>query len=133
VNKITATGRIVADAEVRFLPAGDAIANFRLASDVGFGDKKTTNWFQCSIFGKRGDALAPHLLKGLPVTVFGTLTMREWEKDGVKHVSPEIRIDEIELQGGKQSGDAPRQQSSAPRQNSKPAPNFSDMDDSAPF
>lgn len=107
MNKISATGRIVADCETRYLPQGDALAGFRLASDVGFGDKKTTNWFSCAIFGKRGEALAPHLLKGQQVTVFGTLTLREWtNKDGAKQLSPEIRIDEIELQGGKRDGDA---------------------------
>lgn len=134
MNKISATGRIVADAEVRFTPGGDAIANFRLASDVGFGDKKSTNWFACTIFGKRGEALAPHLTKGLPVTVFGTLALREWEKDGTKHLSPDIRVDEIELQGSKQSADSsPRQQAPAPRQQSKTAPDFSDMDSDVPF
>lgn len=102
MNKIAATGRVVADAEVRFTPGGDAIANFRLASDVGFGDKKTTNWFSCQIWGKRGEALAPHLTKGQQVTVFGQLTLREWtNKEGNKAVSPDIRVDEIELQGGK--------------------------------
>jgi single-strand DNA-binding protein len=100
MNKIAATGRVVADAELRFTPGGDPIANFRLASDVGFGDKKTTNWFSCQIWGKRGEALAPHLLKGQQVTVFGQLTLREWtNKEGVKAISPDIRVDEIDLQG----------------------------------
>lgn len=107
MNKITATGRIAADAEVRFTPSGDAIANFRVASDVGFGDKKTTNWFSCQIWGKRGEALAPHLTKGQQVTVFGTLTLRDWtNKEGIKQVSPDIRVDEVELQGGKREGAA---------------------------
>ena len=108
MNKITATGRVVADAEVRFTPSGDAIANFRLASDIGFGDKKTTNWFNCQIWGKRGEALAPHLTKGQQITAFGSLTLREWtNKDGAKQLSPDIRIDEIELQGGKREEAAP--------------------------
>lgn len=119
MNKITATGRIVADAEVRFTPGGDAIANFRLASDVGYGDKKTTNWFNCQVWGKRGEALAPHLTKGQQVTVFGTLQLREWtNKDGAKQLSPDVRIDEIELQGGKRDDSAPagkaKQQLSTP-------------------
>lgn len=102
MNKITATGRLAADCEVRFTASGDAIANFRVASDVGFGDKKTTNWFSCQIWGKRGEAIAPHLTKGQQVTVFGTLVLREWNnKEGVKQLSPDIRVDEIELQGGK--------------------------------
>jgi single-strand DNA-binding protein len=106
LNKITATGRLAADAETKFLPNGDAITNFRVASDVGFGDKKTTNWFACSIFGKRGEALAQYLTKGQQVSIFGQLTLREWtDRDGAKKLSPDIRIDEIELQGGKQQGE----------------------------
>ena len=135
MNKISATGRLAADAEVRFTNTGDPIATFRLASDVGFGDKKTTNWFQCQIWGKRGEALAPHLTKGQQVTVFGMLTLREWEnKEGQKQVSPDIRVDEIELQGGKRDSESTHSQSQA--NSSKSAPkgnNFEDMDDDIPF
>lgn len=132
MNKISATGRLAADAEVRYTNAGDPICGFRMASDVGFGDKKTTNWFTCSIFGKRGESLAPHLTKGLPVTVFGTFVMREWEdKDGAKKLSHDIRIDEIELQGGKRDS-APASDGNRTAKG-KTAPNFSDMDDDIPF
>ena len=133
MNKITATGRIAADAEVRFTPSGDPVASFRIASDVGFGDKKTTNWFSCQVWGKRGESLAPHLIKGTPVTVFGALTLREWnDKEGQKRLSPDIRIDEIELQGGKK--DSEPSQPSNPR-NAQGAPKaiISDMDDDIPF
>lgn len=111
MNKISATGRLAADAEVRFTPGGDAIANFRVASDVGYGDKKTTNWFSCQIWGKRGEAIAPHLTKGQQVTVFGSLVLREWtNKDGAKQLSPDIRVDEIDLQGSKQGAAQPAKQ-----------------------
>lgn len=131
MNKITATGRLAADAETKFLPNGDAITNFRVASDVGYGDKKSTNWFACSIFGKRGEALAQYLTKGQQVTIFGQLTLREWtDRDGAKKLSPDIRIDEIELQGGKQQGDAApaQRQQRAPQQGGMAA-----MDDDIPF
>jgi single-strand DNA-binding protein len=107
MNKITATGRLAADAEIRYTASNDAICNFRVASDVGYGEKKTTNWFNCQVWGKRGEALAPHLAKGQQVTIFGTLNLREWtDKDGVKRLSPDVRVDEIELQGGKRDGQA---------------------------
>ena len=131
MNKITATGRIAADAEVRFTPSGDPVASFRIASDVGFGDKKTTNWFSCQVWGKRGESIAPHLIKGTPVTVFGALTLREWnDKEGQKRLSPDIRIDEIELQGGKKDSEP-----SQPQRNAQGAPKASigDMDDDIPF
>src|SRR5690554_4638758 len=105
MNKITATGRIVADAELRSTPAGDLVCQFRLASDVGYGDRKTTNWFSCQLCGKRGESLAPHLAKGTPITVFGTLTLKKWtNKEGLKQLSPEIRIDELSLHGSRDSG-----------------------------
>jgi single-strand DNA-binding protein len=126
MNKISFAGRLAADAETRFTPGGDAICNFRVASDVGYGDKKTTNWFACSIFGKRGEALAQYLTKGQQVTVFGQLTLREWQnKDGAKQISPDIRIDEIELQGGKQ-----QQGEAAPRQQRAPQPTADAFGDS---
>lgn len=126
MNKISATGRVVADAEVKFIPSGKAICNFRLASDVGFGDNKTTNWFSCQIWDKRGEALAPHLLKGQQVTVFGQLVLREWtNKEGQKQISPDIRIDEIELQGN--GGGSQRESSPRPKQQT-PAGDFQDPD-----
>lgn len=131
MNKLSATGRIAADAEVKFMPNGDPIAAFRLASDVGFGERKTTNWFRCSIWGKRGEALAPHLTKGTPVTVFGTLTLREWtNKEGVNQLSPEVRVDEIELQGGKKDATQP---ASRPAQRPASGAPFDDMADDIPF
>ena len=120
MNKISAIGRIVADAETRHTPSGDPVASFRLASDVGFGDKKTTNWFQCNMWGKRAAAIAQYLTKGTPVAVFGTLTLREWtNREGQKQISPDIRIDELELFGSKPSPEA------------KPANNKSRAQDSA--
>ena len=133
MNKITAPGRIPADAEVRFTPPGDPVASFRIASDVGFGDKKTTNWFSCQVWGKRGESLAPHLIKGTPVTVFGALTLREWnDKEGQKRLSPDIRIDEIELQGGKKDSE-PSQPSNPRNAQGAPKASISDMDDDIPF
>lgn len=133
MNKITATGRIAADAEVRFTPSGDPVASFRIASDVGFGDKKTTNWFSCQVWGKRGESLAPHLIKGTPVTVFGALTLREWnDKEGQKRLSPDIRIDEIELQGGKKDSE-PSQPSNPRNAQGAPKASISDMDDDIQF
>lgn len=123
MNKLSFAGRLAADAEIRTTPGGDAICNFRVASDVGYGDKKSTNWFSCQIWGKRGEALAPHLTKGQQVTVWGTLQLREWtNKDGVKQLSPDVRVDEIALQGGKSDA------SPAPRQQSKPTPQQADAD-----
>ncbi|MFD4120940.1 single-stranded DNA-binding protein [Alcaligenes faecalis] len=149
MNKITATGRIVADADIRYTSNSDAICSFRLASDVGYGERKTTNWFSCQLWGKRGEGLVEHLTKGLPVTVFGTLTLREWEnRDGAKQLSPDIRVDEITMHGtrdGSQGGarQAPPSRQASPQRQTQGQRNpyaeqssgggMPDMDDDIPF
>ncbi len=116
MNKISITGRLAADSESRFTPGGESILSFRVADDVGYGDKKSTNWWACSLWGKRGEALQQYLSKGAQVVVFGQVQMREWtNKDGVKQLSPDVRVDEIALVGGKPEGQqAPQARQQAP-------------------
>lgn len=134
MNKITATGRVVADAELRTTPSGDAICSFRVASDVGFGERKTTNWFNCTVWGRRGESLVNILKKGTAVTIFGTLTLREWtNKEGVRQISPDIRLDEVSLHGNRDSSSQYTPQT-APRSQTSPAAMSDDDDlDSIPF
>lgn len=107
MNRITLTGRLAADAELRFASTGTAVLNFRVASDVGYGEKKSTNWFACAIFNKRAESLAPHLKKGQEVTIFGQLTLREFQnRDGVKQISPDVFVDDIQMHGGRQQAPA---------------------------
>lgn len=138
MNKITATGRVVVDAELRNTTSGDSACSFRFASDVGFGERKTTNWFTCTVWGRRGESLVEYLKKGTPLTIFGTLTLREWtNKDGAKQLSPDIRIDEITMHGRAESGAAsqppapPAMQRSTPTTPQRPVSDF--YDDDPPF
>ncbi len=136
MNSITFDGRIAADAELRYTPGGEPILGFRVASDIGYGDKKTTNWFACTIWGKRGEALQQYLAKGQQVTVYGQLTLREWtDKDGNKRLSPDVRVAEISLQGGKRDDDAGHQAPQPPRRQAaqQDAPQYGDLDDDLPF
>lgn len=92
----TIAGNLGRDADVR--QAGkDNVCSFSVAStDKGRGGEKSTTWVRCSLWGKRGEALAQYLTKGSKVTVAGTLTQRE--HDGKTYL--ELRVAEIELQGG---------------------------------
>ena len=109
MNIIALSGRLAADSEIRYTAGGDPCLTFRVGDSVGFGDKKATNWWNCTLWGKRGEHLKSYLTKGQAVTVYGMATMREWDdKDGNKRMSPDVRVYEIELQGGKQEQSAPR-------------------------
>lgn len=103
MNHITFDGRLVADPELRYTPSGEAILSFRVGSDIGFGERKTTNWFSCQVWGKRGETLKNYLSKGKQVTVYGQLTLREWQdKEGIKRISPDIRVNELTMHGGRE-------------------------------
>lgn len=148
MNSISFDGRLAADAELRYTPSGEPVLSFRVASDIGFGDKKTTNWFTCQVWGKRGESLKNYLAKGTQVTVYGQLTLREWQdKEGQKRLSPDVRVNELSLQGGRSQSDnhAPEQPDRGSRPNT-PAPQrqpgaaaaqpnvpFNDNDDDIPF
>ncbi|KUM02742.1 single-stranded DNA-binding protein [Chromobacterium subtsugae] len=139
MNSITFDGRLAADAELRYTQAGEPILTFRVASDIGFGERKTTNWFSCQVWGKRGESLKNYLAKGQQVTVYGQLNLREWQdKDGNKRLSPDVRVNELSLQGGRQEDGgthSPRQEPPAAprRQEPRAAPRMDDMEDDIPF
>jgi single-strand DNA-binding protein len=92
----TITGTIGRDAEIR--PAGSTtVTSFSVA--VGTWSKqagKDTQWVKVSMFGKRGESVAPLLTKGTRVVVGGSLSFREYtDKDGVVQKSVEINANEV--------------------------------------
>ena len=130
MNNLTIAGQLGKDAEIKYMPNGDAVASFSVADSQG--KDKPTIWWNCSLFGKRAESLSQYLLKGSAVTVSGSVTEREWtDKEGGKRKSMDVRVQDIALQGGKRDA-APQQ---APqRQAQKPAPGgFDDMDSDVPF
>ena len=105
MNVWTFTGRLGADGELRTTQSGEKVLGFRVANDVGFGERKTTQWVDCSIWGRRAEALAPHLTKGKQVVVSGEVTLREYEKrDGTRGAGLSVRVNEIDFTGGAREG-----------------------------
>ena len=140
LNVWTFTGRLGRDAEQKYLPNGTAVTEFSVAVDVGFGDKKTTLWPRCAMFGDRGAKVAQYLLKGQQVGVSGSVNMREWtNKDSETKTSLEVRVSELDLIGSKGDGEqrqapqAERPQAQSQIAPSKKNPTFDDMDDDIPF
>lgn len=103
MKNITIAGRIGKSAELRRTQNGDPVTSFSVAVDDGYGENKSTLWFDCSLWGKRGGSLEQHLKKGTPVTVSGDLGRRE--HDGKTYLT--IRVNDVALQG---SGEKPKQE-----------------------
>lgn len=101
MQNITVAGRVGRDAELRRTQSGDAVCSFTVAVDQRDGRAKTTNWWRCTIWGKRGESLQPYLLKGASVTVTGEFSLSEYE--GKPQLN--IRVNELALQGGRNGGE----------------------------
>lgn len=118
MNNITIAGPLGRDAETRYLPDGSPVASFSVADSQG--KDKLTIWWRCNLFGKRAESLAQYLTKGQAVAVSGTVTEREYQKDGATIKAMEIRVNDVALQGGKR--DAAPAAPTAQRQ--APSPDF---------
>jgi single-strand DNA-binding protein len=102
MNTCTFSGRLAADPELKTVGSNDLLS-FRIPVEDGFGEKKTTTWVACSLWGVRAQKLAPMLSKGTFVIVSGSFSTREWtDKEGKTRTSVELRVSELTL-GPKQS------------------------------
>lgn len=106
LNVFTFTGRLGADAELKYTPSGVAIWSARVAVDYGYGDNKGTSWVTAKSIGKRAESLGKlELQKGAAIGGYGELQVREYDKrDGGKGAAIECLVNDIELLGSKPTG-----------------------------
>lgn len=90
-------GHVVADAEARFDKQGKPVANFKVAVNQGYGEKKSVGWYKVVCFGKTAEWVGKNVKKGMAMFAAGELKMDEWtSNDGHKNVSPEIVANTIQ-------------------------------------
>lgn len=100
---ITIVGNLTADPELRFTPAGAAVANFTVASTPRTFDKPAGEWkdgealfLPCSIWRQAAENAAESLQRGMRVIVQGRLRQRSFEtKNGEKRTVVELEVDEV--------------------------------------
>lgn len=61
---VSGVGRLGQNPKMQYSPQGNAITNFSVAVDCGFGDKKKTVWVSLVSFGKQAEILNQYLSKG---------------------------------------------------------------------
>lgn len=103
MDKITIRGRLTADPELRYTPAGDALARFTVASNdrrkdaAGQWVDGDTLFMPVTAWRQLAEGAAESLRKGASVVVVGKLQQRSWEKDGQTRSRIEMTADEIGL------------------------------------
>ena len=100
---ITIAGNLVDDPELRFTPAGQPVAKFRVASTPRYLDKNTNEWkdgdslfLSCNVWRQAAENVAESLTRGMRVIVSGRLRQRSYEtKEGEKRTVYEIEVDDV--------------------------------------
>ena len=100
--KVHGEFRVVADPELRFSPSGVAVGSMRMVANSRKKDESTGEWvddkvcwLKATAFKKVAENMAESFVKGDLVVIEGRLQTEEWEKDGVKHQSYVVMVDEI--------------------------------------
>jgi single-strand DNA-binding protein len=102
-TQITIAGNLVDDPELRFTPAGQPVARFRVASTPRFRDNSTGEWkdgdslfLTCNVWRQAAENAAESLTRGTRVIVSGRLRQRSYEtKEGEKRTVYEVEVDDV--------------------------------------
>jgi single-strand DNA-binding protein len=102
-NTMTLVGNLVDDPELRFTPAGQPVARFRIASTPRYRDSKTGEWkdgeplfLTCQVWRQAAENVAESLTRGTRAIVTGKLRQRSYEtKEGEKRTVYELDVDEV--------------------------------------
>jgi single-strand DNA-binding protein len=102
-TQITIVGNLVADPELRFTPAGQPVATFRVASTPRFRDQASGEWkdgdslfLTCNVWRQAAENVAESLQRGMRVIVSGRLKQRSYEtKEGEKRTVFEVEVDDV--------------------------------------
>jgi single-strand DNA-binding protein len=99
-NSVTLVGNITRDPELRFTPAGQAVATFGMAVNRRYQKngqwEEQTSFFNVTAWGTLGENASNSLHKGARILVSGRLEQRSWEtQEGDKRSVVEVVADEI--------------------------------------
>ena len=110
INRVFITGNLTRDAELRTTATGMSVLGLSVAVNDRVKDQVTGEWkdrpnfIDCTVFGRRADALAKLLGKGQKVAVAGRLRQTTWERDGQKRSKLEVVADDVELMSRRDGG-----------------------------
>lgn len=163
INKVILVGTLGRDPESKSFASGGTVCNFSIATSEQWNDKNTgerreaTEWHRIVANGRLAEICQQYLKKGSQVYIEGSLRTREWEDQGQKRYITEIRANEMQMLGGRPSGQGSAEGDYAPFESSRPAaataprtnyaapaspaaapapsskPAFNDLDDDLPF
>jgi single-strand DNA-binding protein len=110
VNRVTLIGNLGRDPEMRYLPSGEAVATFSMATTEQWKDKsgakqERTDWHRVEFIGRTAEIAGEYLKKGRSCYIEGRIQYDKWtDKEGVEKTMTKIRGDRLQLLGSRESG-----------------------------
>lgn len=81
----TIAGNVSSDgAKIRTVGDDKKVCNFSVATNHGYGDRRSTTFWKVEVWGKDAEFCAKDITKGMPIVVSGDMYMRAYEHDGVE-------------------------------------------------
>ena len=112
VNKVILVGRLGRDPETRFLPSGQQVCNFSLATDETYKDRagerqKRTEWHHIVMWGRLAEIAQQYLKRGSLVYIEGRLQTRQWDDKttGAKRSATDIVANVMKMLGSRAEGE----------------------------
>lgn len=104
VNKVFIVGHLGQDPEVRFMPNGNAVCNFTVATSETWKDKQTgeqkekTEWHRIVMYQRLAEIAGEYLKKGSKVYLEGSLQTRKWQnQQGADQYTTEVVCNEMQM------------------------------------
>lgn len=145
LNKVILIGNLGRDPEVRYMPNGEAVCNFSIATSETWNDRQTgqrqerTEWHNITLYRRLAEVAGQYLKKGSQVYIEGRIQSRKYtDKNGIERTAYEIIGSEMKMLGGGNDGGQQNAQHTPPapprrQAPAAPAQPVDDIDDDVPF
>lgn len=141
VNKAILIGNLGKDPELRYTPAGKAVATFSLATTERWsgqdGQKnESTTWHNIVAWGRQAEVIKEYVGKGRQIYIEGRISNRSYDdKEGNKKYISEVVVQNFQFIGNRGGGGGEDRDfnQTPPESTGSPAPDTSGTDDDLPF
>jgi single-strand DNA-binding protein len=107
MNKVIIMGRLTRDVEIRQTPNGIVFAQFSVAINrrVSKEKEQKADFISCKAWRQTAEFISKYFNKGSMIAIVGHLQTDSWEKDGKKHYSTTVIVEDISFTGSKHKSD----------------------------
>lgn len=104
MNKVIISGRLTKEVELRSSESGVQVARFTIASNRNFKNKEgnyDVDFISCVAYRNTAEFINKYFKKGDGIIVDGRIQTGNYEKEGTKHYTTDVVVENVEFNGSK--------------------------------